>query len=135
MILCLFWILLVDFLFWWFIFKLLIWLYVELEGRLALIFIILEYGLLVVYEIESIILCIWYFYCIYWMVLMMNWWFILCSDFGLLSDWIYMNSFIIYTAQLILLVNLLVAMWCLTVMIFSSLIIIEWKRIVIAIYS
>ena len=135
MILCLFWILLVDFLFWWFIFKLLIWLYVELEGILALIFIILEYGLLVVNENESIILCIWYFYCIYWMVLMVNWWFVMTYFISLLSDWIYMNSFIFYGAQLILLVNLLVAMWCFTVMFISCLIIIEWKRILIAIYS
>ena len=135
MILCLFWILLVDFLFWWFIFKLLIWLYVELEGILALIFIILEYGLLVVYEIESIILCIWYFSCIYWMALMVNWWFVLYSGFGLLSDQIHMNSFIFYWAQLILLVNLLVDMWCFTVMIFSCFIIIEIKSILRTIYS
>ena len=135
MILCLFWILLVDFLFWWFIFKLLIWLLDELEGRLALIFIILEYGLLVVYEIESIRLCIWYFYCIYWMVLMVNWWFVMTYFISLLSDWIYMNSFIFYGAQLILLVNLLVAMWCFTVMIFSCFIIIEIKSILRTIYS
>ena len=135
MILCLFWILLVDFLFWWFIFKLLIWLLDELEGRLALIFIILEYGLLVVYEIESIRLCIWYFYCIYWMVLMVNWWFVMTYFISLLSDWIYMNSFIFYAAKLISVVNLLVAMWCFTVMIFSCFIIIEIKSILRTIYS
>ena len=123
------------FLFWWFIFKLLIWLLYELEGRLALIFIILEYGLLVVYENGSIKYTIWYWYCVYWMVLMMNWWFVMTYFIGLLSDWIHMNSFIFYGAQLILLVNLLVAMWCLTVMFISCLIIIEWKRILIAIYS
>ena len=135
MILCLIWILLVDFLFWWFLFKLLIWLLDELEGRLALIFIILEYGLLVVYEIESIRLCIWYFYCIYWMALMVNWWLVLYSDFGFLSDQIYMNSFTQYGAQLILLVNMLVTMWCFTVMILSCFIIIEIKSILRTIYS
>ena len=135
MILCLFWILLVDFLFWWFLFQLLIWLYVEIEGRLALICIIIDCWLLVVYKNGCIRLCIWYFYCIYWMILIVNWWFVMTCFIGLLSDWIYMNLIIIYGAQLILLVNLLVAMWCLTVMFISCLIIIEWKRILIAIYS
>ena len=135
MILCLFWILLVDFLFWWFLFQLLIWLYVELESILALIFIIIEYGLLVVNKNGCIRLCIWYWYCVYWMVIMMNWWFVMNCFIGLLSDQIYMNSFIIYGAQLILLVNLLVAMWCFTVMILSCFIIIEWTNILIAIYS
>ena len=51
----------------------------------------------------------------------------------LVSDWIHMHSFTLSTAQLILVVNLLVAMWCFTTMIFSSFIIIDLKNILKAI--